>query len=167
MKKKPNLNFDELKNPAHTYHYSRAERMKRNRNSQEQQTTKWYYRLVGNNRTTLQMLIFYVFLAIVFWFFWWAIRSQAEDKRVFRIGNARFVEVRWIANEQKKGWNVLIDNKSKEVWKLKTIELKVASTVLFFTNATIEIAPNDYVAWFFAYDGERPSIPKLEIKVGE
>ncbi len=167
MKKKPNLNFDELKNPSYTYRYSREERLKRRRKPPEEETTKWYYRLVGNNRTTLQMLVFYIFLAVVFWFFWWAVRGQAEDKRVFRVGNAKFIEVRWIANEQKKGWNVLIDNKSKETWRLREVELRIGEGVLFSTNVELEIAANDYVVWFFAYDGERPAIPKLEIRVGE
>ncbi|MFN4216361.1 MAG: hypothetical protein ACK4HQ_03030 [Brevinematales bacterium] len=167
MKKKPNLNFDELKNPQYTYHYSREERLRRRRNFQEEKPVKWYYRLVGNNRTTLQLLIFYILLAVVFWFFWWAIRSQAEDKRVFRIKEGCFVDVRWIESEQKKGWNVLLDNKSKKLWQVSFVEATVDKEVIFATNVAIQLEVNDYIVWFFPFEGKKPVISRMKVVVKE
>lgn len=167
MKRHPNLHFDELKNPQHTYHYSREERLKKQRNREEKSPSKWYYRLVGNNRTTLQLLVFYIFLAVVFWFFWWAIRGQAEDKRVFRVGTRRQIEVRWIENEGRKGWNILLDNREKDVWYISFLGLKVQEGFLFSTNIEKKIVGNDYEVWFFPVEGEKPPLTKIQLEVRE
>ncbi|MCX7881929.1 MAG: hypothetical protein N2314_01770 [Brevinematales bacterium] len=167
MRKKPNLNFDELKNPMYTYHYSREERLRRRRSHSEETPQKWYYRLVGNNKTTLQLLVFYILLAVVFWFFWWGVRSQAEDKRVFRVGEQRFVEVRWIEGKQKKGWNVLLDNKSSIPWRLAFVQAEIGDRVVFSTNVSLEIEPNDYLVWFFPWEEEKPALTKMVVNVKE
>jgi len=168
MSKKPHLNFDEMKDPRYTYRYSRQERLERRRHPPlEEQPAKWYQRVLGNNRTTVQMLVFYIFLAVVFWFFWWAVRSQAEDKRVFRVAPSKIVEVRWISNEQKQGWNVLLDNRAQDPWKIGSFQLWEESRLLCETNVPVTILAGDYVVWFFPSGEGKPPITKIHIKVEE
>jgi len=168
MKKKTPPTFDELKNPQYSYHYSREERLSRRRHVPEtEKSTKWYYRVVGNNRTTLQLLIFYILLAVAFWFFWFALRGQGADKRVFRITPQRSAEVRWIENDQKRGWNILLDNASGEAWRISLLTLFVNGQVLLTTNVATTIEGKDFVVWFFPWQQERPVLNKLNIKIEE
>lgn len=165
MKKKKIPTFDELKNDAYEYRYSRAERLASRRvQLEEEAPVKLTERIFGKNKSFRQMLFFYVAVAVVMWVAFYAYEASGSmtERRIFQFGDKRKADVRLITGENRYGLNIAFDNGGKEVWIISNMTLELSNWSMT-TDFNLTLQPEMFDAYFISLPSDVSNISKLKL----